>query len=140
MVWSSTQMPHEVRAFLMQMLGLNENQLRVATPDVGGGFGAEYMVYPEELVVVTAARLLRRPVKWVEDRREHFMCSIQERDQYWDLEVAFEDDGRLRGVQAQMINDQGAYTPQGISRFRTIRRPRFLARTCCPHMKSKRWS
>ena len=61
------------------------------TPDVGGGFGAKYLIYPEEVVVPLAARLLRRPVRWIEDRREHFLTSIQERDQYWDLQVALDD-------------------------------------------------
>lgn len=115
MVWTSTQAPHEVRAFLMQVLGLDENQLRVAIPDVGGGFGAKFVVYPEEVVVTLVARLLNRPVKWIEDRREHFMCSIQERDQHWSIEVAFEGDGRLLGVRGQIIHDQGAYTPQGVN-------------------------
>ena len=115
MVWSSTQAPHEVRAFLMEMLGVDEDQLRVAIPDVGGGFGAKFLIYPEEVVVTVAARMLARPVKWIEDRREHFTCAVQERDQYWSIEVAFEDDGKLVGVQARMIHDQGAYTPQGIN-------------------------
>src|SRR5947209_6497944 len=64
----------------------------------------------------TAAALrLRRPVKWVEDRREHFLSAVQERDQYWELEAAFESDGRLRGVRGRLIHDQGAYTPQGVN-------------------------
>ena len=59
--------------------------------------------------------MLRRPIKWVEDRREHFLAAVQERDQYWDLEVAFDDEGALLGVRGTMIHDQGAYTPQGIN-------------------------
>src|SRR5215831_18550665 len=55
------------------------------------------------------------PVKWIEDRREHFIAAIQERDQYWDLDAAFDDDGRLLGVRGRMIHDEGAYTPQGIN-------------------------
>ena len=58
---------------------------------------------------------LRRPVKWIEDRREHFLAAVQEREQYWDVEVAFDDDGRLLGVRGRLIHDQGAYTPQGIN-------------------------
>ncbi len=114
-VWSSTQLAHEVRSVLMAMLGLDENQVRVATPDVGGGFGSKYVVYPEEVVVPLASRMLRRPVKWIEDRREHFLAGIQERDEYWDLEAAFTDGGRLLAVRGRMIHDQGAYTPQGIN-------------------------
>jgi len=114
-LWSSTQLAHEVRAFLMTLLGLDENQIRVVAPDVGGGFGAKFVMYPEEVVVCAAALALRRPVKWIEDRREHFLSAIQERDQYWDLEVAYDDDGLLLGVRGIMIHDEGAYTPQGIN-------------------------
>ncbi|MCC6887880.1 MAG: xanthine dehydrogenase family protein molybdopterin-binding subunit [Hyphomicrobiales bacterium] len=114
-VWSSTQLAHEFRAFLMGLLRLDENRLRVVAPDVGGGFGAKFVMYPEEVVVAAAALLMRRPVKWIEDRREHFLSAIQERDQYWDLEVAFAQDGRLRGIRGRLIHDEGAYTPQGIN-------------------------
>ena len=114
-LWNSTQLAHEVRAFLMQLLRLDENQVRVVAPDVGGGFGAKFVMYSEEVAVAAAGLMLRRPVKWIEDRREHFLSAIQERDEYWDLEVAFESDGRLRGVRGRMVHDEGAYTPQGIN-------------------------
>src|SRR6266851_1462430 len=114
-LWSSTQLAHEVRAFLMKLLRLDENQLRVVAPDVGGGFGAKFLLYPEEVTLAAACLKLRRPIIWVEDRREHFLAAVQERDQYWDLEVAFDDDGRLRGLRGTLIHDQGAYTPQGVN-------------------------
>jgi aerobic carbon-monoxide dehydrogenase large subunit len=114
-LWSSTQLAHEVRAFLMRLLALDENQLRVVAPDVGGGFGAKFVMYPEEVTLAAACLLLRRPLKWIEDRREHFLAAVQERDQYWDLEVAFDNDGRLLGVRGEMIHDEGAFTPQGIN-------------------------
>src|SRR5436190_14536679 len=114
-LWSSTQLAHEVRAFLMMLLRLDENQLRVVAPDVGGGFGAKFVMYPEEVTLAASCLLLRRPIKWVEDRREHFLAAVQERDQYWDLDVAFDGGGRLLGVRGEMIHDEGAYTPQGIN-------------------------
>jgi carbon-monoxide dehydrogenase large subunit len=114
-LWSSTQLAHEVRGFLMTMLRLDENQLRVVAPDVGGGFGAKFVMYPEEVTLAASCLLLRRPIKWIEDRREHFLAAIQERDQYWDLDVAFDHDGRLLAVRGQLIHDEGAYTPQGIN-------------------------
>jgi aerobic carbon-monoxide dehydrogenase large subunit len=114
-IWNSTQLAHEARFFIMKMLGLDENQIRVITPDVGGGFGAKFILYPEEVAVSAASRLLGQPVKWIEDRREHLMASIQERDQYWTLEAGFDDNGRLAGVQGRMISDGGAYTYQGIN-------------------------
>jgi carbon-monoxide dehydrogenase large subunit len=112
-VWSSTQLAHEARAFLMALLGLDENQIRVVAPNVGGGFGAKFLLYPEEVVISAACLMLRRPIKWIEDRREHFLAAIQERDQYWQIDVAFDGDGKLRGVRGCMIHDEGAYTPQG---------------------------
>jgi carbon-monoxide dehydrogenase large subunit len=114
-VWDSTQLSHEARFFIMTMLGLDENRIRVIAPDVGGGFGAKFILYPEEVAISAASRLLGRPIKWIEDRREHLMASIQERDQYWELEVGFDDEGRLAAVRGSMINDAGAYTYQGIN-------------------------
>ena len=106
---------HEVRAFLMRLLQRDENQIRVVAPDVGGGFGAKFVMYPEEVAMCVAALRLRRPVKWIEDRREHFLAAVQERDQYWDLEVAFDGEGRVLGLRGELIHDQGAYTPQGLN-------------------------
>ena len=112
-VWASTQETHDLRGHLMAMFGLDENQVRVITADVGGGFGCKHLFYPEEAVVVTASLMLHRPVKWIEDRRENFAATVQERDQVWDIEVAFERDGRLLGIRGRMVHDQGAYTPRG---------------------------
>jgi aerobic carbon-monoxide dehydrogenase large subunit len=114
-LWSSTQLAHEVRAFLMRLLRLDENQIRVVAPDVGGGFGAKFVLYPEEVAIAAACLHLRRPIKWIEDRREHFCAAVQERDQYWDIDVAFNDEGRVLGVRGELIHDQGAYTPQGLN-------------------------
>lgn len=111
-VWSSTQMAHELHYTLALMLGQPEDRLRVIVPEVGGGFGSKFMIYPEEVAVPALARKLGRPVKWVEDRREHFVSAIQERDQYWDMELAADGDGRLLAVRGTMVHDHGAYTPQ----------------------------
>lgn len=115
MIWSSTQMSHELQFTVADVLGIAETRLRVVAPDVGGGFGAKYLIYPEELAVAAAALHCGRPVKWIEDRAEHFVSAIQERDQYWDLEVAADDDGRILAIRGRMIHDQGAYTPQGVN-------------------------
>jgi carbon-monoxide dehydrogenase large subunit len=114
-LWTSTQLAHEVRAFLMRLLERDENQIRVVAPDVGGGFGAKFVMYPEEVALCAASLRLRSPLKWIEDRREHFLAAVQERDQYWDLEVAFDGDGRVLGLRGDLIHDQGAYTPQGLN-------------------------
>ncbi|MDB5641216.1 MAG: carbon monoxide dehydrogenase large subunit, partial [Hyphomicrobiales bacterium] len=114
-VWNSTQMPHRAKAMLVETLGLAEHQVRVLTPDVGGGFGTKAVFHPEELAVPAAALLLRRPVKWVEDRFESFTASIGEREQIWTVEAAFESDGRLRGIRGTLVYDHGAATPYGIA-------------------------
>ena len=114
-VWSGTQMAHRARNILAQMLGLPEDRVRVIAPAVGGGFGPKFVFYQEEVVVPLAARLLDRPVKWIEDRREHFTAATMERDQLWDLEAAVDEDGRLRGARGNMIHDHGACTPYGIN-------------------------
>jgi carbon-monoxide dehydrogenase large subunit len=114
-VWSSTQMSHELQFTLAEMLGMPERAIRVQAPDVGGGFGAKFLIYPEEIAVAAAARIHRHPVKWLEDRGEHFVSAIQERDQHWDVEIAVDDEGVVAAVRGRMIHDQGAYTPQGIN-------------------------
>ncbi len=111
-VWSSTQMSHELFRILSEALALDENTLRVIAPEVGGGFGGKFMAYCDEVATVAAAMLLGRPVKWVEDRREHFVGTIHERDQFWALEAAVDAAGHLLGVRGRMVHDHGAYTPQ----------------------------
>ena len=114
-LWSSTQTPLAAMRLVAEMLCREESRTRVITPDVGGGFGPKLVFYSEDLVTALASILLNRPVKWIEDRREHFLSTTQERDQYWDLEVAVEPDGRIRGVRGSMIHDHGAYTARGVN-------------------------
>ncbi len=114
-VWSSTQMSHELRDTLADLLDLSEDSVRVIAPDVGGGFGAKYMVYPEDVAVAAAATILGATVKWVEDRREHFIAAIQDRDQFWNVEIAVDAEARILGVRGTLIHDQGAYAPHSIN-------------------------
>ena len=114
-VWTSTQTPHAAMRLLAEMLGRDEKTVRVVAPDVGGGFGPKLVFYPEELIVALAALLLKRPVKWIEDRREHFISTTQERDQVWNLEIAVDRAGRILGIRGSMIHDHGAYTARGIN-------------------------
>lgn len=114
-VWDSTQMPHQAKRLLVRSLGLAEHQVRVIAPDVGGGFGPKFVFHPEELAVAAAAFLLREPVKWIEDRFENFMSTVQERDQHWSVEVACDGEGRLLGIRGTLVHDHGAYTPYGVA-------------------------
>jgi carbon-monoxide dehydrogenase large subunit len=102
-----------VRRMLARFLGVDESTLRVAAPHVGGGFGPKAVIYPEEFAVAIAARALGRPVKWIEDRREHFLATTQQRDQIWDLEVAADKDGRMLAIRGHCLHDAGAYLPYG---------------------------
>ena len=114
-VWTSTQTSTGVRAAVATKLGLDLAQVDVITPDVGGGFGVKIVhPWPEELLVPMAARTLGRPVKFTEDRREHFISSAHERGQDQHIEVGFDDDGRLLGLSVQFWHDNGAYTPYGL--------------------------
>lgn len=114
-MYVSTQAPVALRANLAGWFGLPEMNLRLIAPDVGGGFGCKLMFYyPEEVLTLFAARRLQRPVKWIEDRREHFVATTQEREQIYDLEAAAGPDGELLGISLRMLHDSGAYTPYGI--------------------------
>jgi carbon-monoxide dehydrogenase large subunit len=114
-VWTSTQTPHAGKRVLCGLLGRDEDKLRVITPDVGGGFGPKLVFYPEEAIVALAAQMLQAPVKWIEDRREHFVATTQERDQYWDMEIAVDQQGKILGLRGLLIHDHGAYTARGVN-------------------------
>jgi carbon-monoxide dehydrogenase large subunit len=113
-VWSSTQTPHLEKRVLAQLLEMNPETIRVIAPDVGGGFGPKAIFYGEDAAVAHAAMRLKRPVKWIEDRREHFFATTQERDQYWSLEIALDSSGGILGVRGTMLHDAGAYLPWGV--------------------------
>jgi aerobic carbon-monoxide dehydrogenase large subunit len=114
-VWDSTQAPIPIRNGLAQMLGLLQESVRVVAPDVGGGFGPKVMMfYPEEVLVPFAAMRLGRPVKWIEDRREHFVATNQEREQIHNAEIAVDGDGRILAVRTVFLYDAGAYNPYGL--------------------------
>jgi len=114
-VYSSTQTSTSVRMALAAKLGVPVDRVEVVAPDVGGGFGVKIMhPWPEEVLVPWAAIRLGREVKWVEDRREHFVSSAHERGQRHKVRVGFDDDGRLLGLEVEFLHDNGAYTPYGI--------------------------
>jgi carbon-monoxide dehydrogenase large subunit len=112
-IWSSTQVVHWVRREAASLLGLPEARVRCIAPDVGGGFGGKGHVYPEDLLVAFLARKLGRPVRWIEDRREHFLSATHSRDQVHDVEVGFDDDGRILALRDDYIVDCGAWNPIG---------------------------
>src|SRR6185312_8181192 len=115
-IWDTTQAPVFLRNGLAGMLGLSERQVRVIAPFVGGGFGPKIMLfYPEEVVIPWAARKLNRPIKWIEDRLEHFFATTHERGQTHDAEIALSADGRILGIKDVFLHDTGAYNPYGLT-------------------------
>lgn len=114
-VWSATQSPFIVRRALVDMFEVEESAVRVIAPkDVGGGFGPKGMSYPEEIVIPALARALGSPIKWIEDRREHFLTTTQERDQIWDVSIAVDNAGKILGLRGRLAHDAGAFLPWGI--------------------------
>ncbi len=114
-MYDSTQSPTSIRGGLAVLFDLPETSVEVIAPDVGGGFGPKIMLfYPDELLVPFAAMQLGRPVKWTEDRREHFVAVNHERGQVHEVETGFDADGRLLALDVDFIHDAGAYTPYGI--------------------------
>src|SRR4030081_1248804 len=115
-VWDTTQAPVFIRNGLAAMLGLNERQVRVIAPFVGGGFGPKIMMfYPEEVLLPWVSIRLSRPVKWIEDRLQHLLPPTHERGQIHDAEMALTRDGKILGVKDVFLHDGGAYDPYGLT-------------------------
>ncbi|PYM62431.1 MAG: xanthine dehydrogenase [Candidatus Rokuibacteriota bacterium] len=112
--WNGTQVVHFVQRGLCAALELPPHKVRVVAPDVGGGFGTKANGYPEDLLVPFAAILCRRPVKWIEDRREHMVAAAHARGQVHDIELAARRDGTLLAVRDRIWVDLGAYNAWGI--------------------------
>ena len=110
----SSQGSHRIKRCMLELFDLSDDQLRVVAPDVGGGFGPKGSYYPEYANVAVAAKVLGRPIKWIEDRRENFLTTHQERDQYWDVELAVSKDAKILGLRGRLVHDNGAYVPWGI--------------------------
>jgi carbon-monoxide dehydrogenase large subunit len=113
-VWASSQVPHQIRQFICEVLGLSPHEVRVVAPDVGGGFGAKLIVYPEDVLLPFLAWRLGKPVRWLEDRLEHMLAATQEREQEHDVTVGFDDGGHILALRDHFLHDTGAYTPRGL--------------------------
>ena len=112
-VWSSTQIPHILRSHLAEFLRLEEHQIRVVAPDMGGSFGGG--IYPEELLIAYAASQLGRSVRWLEDRRENLGNARHSRDQVIDARLGFDRSGKFRAMQIHVVQDCGSVNPFGLT-------------------------
>jgi carbon-monoxide dehydrogenase large subunit len=115
-VWDATQSPIPIRNGLAARLGLRTHQVRVVAPFVGGGFGPKIMMfYAEEMVLPWISKKLGVPIKWIEDRRENFYATTQEREQIHDVEMVFSKEGHILGIKQKFIHDTGAFNPYGLT-------------------------
>jgi len=111
-VITSTQKTYLVRGAIAHVLGLPAEGIRVLAPDVGGGFGAKGLTYAEEILVPAVARRLKRPVKWMETRQEHFVATCHDREQTHEVRMGLRRDGSIVAIDGKFQADFGAYTIQ----------------------------
>lgn len=108
-VYLSTQVPHLARTGLAACLGLEQRQIRVIPPDVGGGFGHKCVLAPEEVLACWAAMRTRRPVRWLEDRREHLSAAANAREHHYRVTAHADERGRILALEGEVTVDAGAY-------------------------------
>jgi carbon-monoxide dehydrogenase large subunit len=111
-VWTSTQAPHWSRNSIADALNIPATRVRAVAPEVGGGFGVKIGAYQEDFIVAALALRLKRPVKWIENRSEGFLATHHGRDQWADIEIAGDSEGRILGLKMDVVQDLGAY-PKG---------------------------
>jgi aerobic carbon-monoxide dehydrogenase large subunit len=123
-VYGAAKVPFANRRILARLMGLAEDAVDVLESDVGGGFGARGEFFPEDFLIPYAARLMRRPVKWIEDRREHLMTMGHAREMDCDIEIACRRDGTILGLRGSVRVDEGAYmrtvgtiSPRNVAQF-----------------------
>ncbi len=123
-VWGAAKVAFANRKILAAAMGLGEHQIEMIEVDVGGGFGSRGEFYPEDFLIPYAARLLNRPVKWIEDRREHLITANHAREVECEVEIAATADGRILGLRGRSWSDNGAYirtngsvAPRNVAQF-----------------------
>lgn len=109
-IYTGSQSPHQLRVGMAQTLGIDERQLHLIAPDMGGGFGAKRVLYPEELMVAALALKLKRPVRWLEDKREHLLSAIHCREHHHKVKAYADERGRILGLDVEVYVDAGAYS------------------------------
>ena len=113
-VYAATQTPHMMQRIYAELFQINERQIRVQAPDVGGAFGAKEPFYVEDFLIAWVAREMGRPVVWIEDRLEHLLTSVHEREQLHHAKMGLTHDGRILSVTDEFLANTGAYVPWGV--------------------------
>ena len=109
-VWMTTQAPHAIRTVLALVaghVGLQEDKIRIISPDIGGGFGGKVPVYPGYVIAIAASVVTGLPIKWIEDRRENLQADSFARDYHMECEIAADKDGTLNGLRIKTLADHG---------------------------------
>jgi carbon-monoxide dehydrogenase large subunit len=108
-IWMTSQAPHAIRTVFALVAGLPEENIRIVSPDIGGGFGNKVPVYPGYVVATAASLLLGRPVKWIEDRTENLTSTGFARDFHMHGELALKQDGTMLALRVSLLADEGAF-------------------------------
>jgi aerobic carbon-monoxide dehydrogenase large subunit len=108
-IYMTSQAPHAIRTVFALVAGLPEENIRIVSPDIGGGFGNKVPVYPGYVVATAASLLIGRPVKWVEERTENLISTGFARDYYMHGELALKNDGTMLALRVSLLSDQGAF-------------------------------
>ena len=108
-LYMTSQAPHAHRTLFAIVAGLPEQNIRIISPDIGGGFGNKVPIYPGYVVATAASLLIGKPVKWVEDRSENLISTGFARDYHMSGEMALRNDGRMLGLRVKLLSDNGAF-------------------------------
>jgi aerobic carbon-monoxide dehydrogenase large subunit len=108
-IYMTSQAPHAIRTVFALVAGLPEENIRIISPDLGGGFGNKVPVYPGYVVATAASLLIGRPVKWIEDRTENLISTGFARDFHMHGEMALSNDGTMKGLRVSLLADEGAF-------------------------------
>src|SRR5947207_71611 len=108
-IYMTSQAPHAIRTLFAMVAGLPEQNIRIVSPDIGGGFGNKVPIYPGYVVATAASLLIGKPVKWVEDRSENLISTGFARDFHMKGEMAMRNDGRILGIRVKLLSDNGAF-------------------------------
>ncbi|MFM8998701.1 MAG: aerobic carbon-monoxide dehydrogenase large subunit [Actinomycetota bacterium] len=108
-IWMTSQAPHAIRTVFALVAGLPEENIRIISPDIGGGFGNKVPVYPGYVIATAASLLLKHPVKWIEERTENLISTGFARDFHMRGELALKKDGTMLGLRASLLADEGAF-------------------------------
>src|SRR5438094_6528923 len=108
-LYMTSQAPHAHRSLFAIVAGLPEQNIRIVSPDIGGGFGNKVPIYPGYVVATAASLLIGKPVKWVEDRSENLISTGFARDFHMKGEMAMRNDGRILGIRVKLLSDNGAF-------------------------------